>query len=210
MKKMKRLLLLFTVMTLIFMSSGCVERRANYIFNLKNVQRPKDVISKYGIGYFEGLIFEDDLYKIVFTPEERGISFEILNKSDRAIKIIWDEVAYVDQYDSSHRVLHLGTRFIHSDTLQPVSSVPMNAKLDDLIVPADYAEWRTSTSWLISSGWQIKSLFPETWGIYAPIDRLKNLVSSLNGKSISIFLPLKIGDYTNEYLFVFRVKAWIE
>lgn len=207
---MKRLFLLFTMVALVFVGSGCIEKRANYIFNLKDVQRPKDVISKYGIGYFKGLTFEDNLCKIVFTPEERGISFEILNKSDRAIKIIWDEVAYVDQYNSSHRVLHLGTRFIHSDRPQPVSSVPTNARLDDLIVPADYAEWRTSTSWLISSGWQIKPLFPETSGLFASESILKNLIFSLDGNSISIFLPLKIGDYINEYFFVFGVRAWIE
>jgi len=75
-------------------------------------------------------------------------------------------------------------------------------------VPGDYAEWRTSR-WG-SSGWQINPLFPETSGLFAPESILKNLISSLDGKSISIFLALKVGDYTNEYLFVFRVRAWIE
>ena len=191
------------------MASGCIQKRAIYIFNLENVQRPKEVITQYEMGSWENLTFEDSLCKIVFSPQERGIGFDLLNKSDRAIKIVWDEVTYVDQYDSSHRVLHLGTRFIHSDRPQPVSSVPTDARLDDLIVPADYAEWRTSTSWLISSGWQIKRLFPETSGLFME-STLKNLISSLDNESISIFLPLKIGDYTNEYLFVFRIRAWIE
>ena len=207
---MRKLLLFFMVIGIVFVSSGCITQKAHYLFNLESVQRPKEVVSQYGIGSLEGLIFEDSLCKIVFSPEERGIGFDLLNKSGRAIKIVWDEATYVDQYDSSHRVFHLGTKFIHSDRPQPVSAIPVSAKLDDLIVPADYAEWRTSTSIWGSSGWQIKPLFPETSGLLAPPSVLKNAVSSLNGGSVSIFLPLKVGDYTNEYLFVFRVRAWIE
>lgn len=207
---MRKLLLFFMVIGIVFVSSGCITQKAHYLFNLESVQRPKEVVSQYGIGSFKGLIFEDSLCKVVFSPQERGIDFDLTNKSNRTIKIVWDEVAYVDQYKSSYRVFHLGTKFIHSDRPQPVSSVPTNAKLDDLIVPVDYAEWR-------SSGWQIRRLFPETSSaglfipeLFVPARELKNLVSSLNDKSISIFLPLKVGDYTNEYLFVFGVRAWIE
>jgi len=124
---MRKLLLFFMVIGIVFVSSGCITQKAHYLFNLESVQRPERVVSQYGIGSLEGLIFEDSLCKIVFSPEERGIGFDLLNKSDRAIKIVWDEVTYVDQYDSSHRVLHLGTRFIHSDRPQPVSAIPASA-----------------------------------------------------------------------------------
>lgn len=212
---MRKLLLFFMVIGIVFVSSGCVTQKAHYLFNLESVQRPKEVVSQYGIGSLEGLIFEDSLCKIVFSPEERGIGFDLTNKSNRTIKIIWDETAYVDQYKSSHRVLHLGTKFIHSDRPQPVSSVPANAMLDDLIVPADYAEWTTTTSiWFgtKTSGWEIRPLFPKTLGFFATtsINEFKAFVSSLNNESIGVFLPLKIGNYTNEYLFIFRVRAWIE
>ena len=207
---MRKLLLFFMVIGIVFVSSGCITQKAHYLFNLESVQRPREVTSEYGIGSFKYLTFEDSLCKVVFSPQERGIGFDLTNKSNRAIRIVWDEVAYVDQYKSSHRVLHLGTKFIHSDRPQPVSSVPTNAKLDDLIVPASHAQWLTSTSIWVSSRWQIRQLFPETSGLLAPPSELKNAVYSLNGGSVSIFLPLKVGDYTNEYLFVFRVRAWIE
>lgn len=209
---MRKLLLFFMAIGIVFAGSGCITQKAHYLFNLESVQRPREVTSQYGVGSFEYLTFEDSLCKVVFSPEERGIGFDLTNKSNRTIKIVWDEVAYVDQYKSSHRVLHLGTKFIHSDRPQPVSSVPVNAKLDDLIVPTVYAEWRTSTSRWVSSGWRIRSLFPETSGLFdfAPANPLKDVVYSLNGGSVSIFLPLKVGDQVNEYLFVFRVRAWIQ
>ena len=208
-KRLGYLLLLIFIGTFLLLLSGCISQRAYYLFNLESVQRPEEVISQYGIGSMENLTFEDSLCKIVFSPQERGISFDLTNKFNRTIKIIWDEVAYVDQDKSSHRVLHLGTRFINIDRPQPISSVPIGAKLDDLIVPVEYAKWTTS-------GWQIRRLFPETSrvGLFAvelfvPEWEVKNLVSSLNDKSISVFLPLEIGGETNEYLFTFKVKAWI-
>ncbi len=201
------LFLLIFIGTLLLLFSGCIPQRAYYLFNLESVQRPEEVISQYGIGSLENLTFEDSLCRIVFSPQERGIGFDLTNKFNRTIKIIWDEVAYVDQHKSSHRVFHLGTRFINIDRPQPISTVPVGAKLDDLIVPVEYAKWKTSTSWLVSSGWEIQPLFPERSYLFEP--ELKNVISSLNGNSVSVFLPLEIGGETNEYLFVFKVKAWI-
>lgn len=198
-KKLGYLFLLIFIGTLLLLLSGCIPERAYYLFNLESVQRPEEVISKYGIGSLENLTFEDSLFKIVFSPQERGIGFDLTNKFNRTIKIIWDEVAYVDEYKSSHRVLHLGTRFINIDRPQPISSVPVGAKLDDLIVPVEYAEWKTS-------GWEIRPLFLERSNF---VSKLKNVISSLNGNSVSVFLPLEIGGETNEYLFTFKVKAWI-
>ncbi len=198
-KKLGYLFLLIFIGTLLLLLSGCIPQRAYYLFNLESVQRPEEVISKYGIGSLENLTFEDSLCRIVFSPQERGIGFELTNKLNRTIKIIWDEAAYVDQYKSSHRVLHLGTRFINIDSPQPISSVPVGAKLDDLIVPVEYAEWKTS-------GWEIRPLFLERSNF---VSKLKNVISSLNGNSVSVFLSLEIGGETNEYLFTFKVKAWI-
>jgi len=212
---MNKLILVILATSFLFTASGCVTQKAQYVFNLEDVQRPKEVLSQYGAGSLEHLTFEDNLCKIIFSPEERGIAFDLINKSNRTIKILWDEVAYVDQYKSSHRVLHLGTKFIHSDRPQPISAVPVDAKLDDLIVPADYAEWTTTTSiWFgtKTSGWQIRPLFPKAFGFFATgsLSQFKAFVSSLDNKSIAISLPMKVGDDTNEYLFVFRVRAWIE
>ena len=207
-KKLGYLFLLIFIGTLLLLLSGCIPERAYYLFNLESVQRPEEVISQYGIGSMENLTFEDSLCKIVFSPQERGIGFDLTNKFDRTIKIIWDEVTYVDQYRSSNRVLHLGTRFINIDRPQPISSVPVGAKLDDLIVPVGNAEWITSTSWLVSSGWQIQPLFPEKSGLFDQFE-FRDVISSLNGNSVSVLLPLEIGGETNDYLFVFKVKAWI-
>ncbi len=163
-KKLGYLFLLVFIGTFLLLLSGCIPERAYYRFNLESVQRPEEVISLYGIGSIENLTLEDSLLKIVFSPQERGIAFDLTNKLNRTIKIIWDEAAYVDQYKSSHRVLHLGTRFINIDRPQPISSVPVGAKLDDLIVPTGNAKWVTSTSWLVSSGWQIQPLFQNSQG----------------------------------------------
>lgn len=195
-----------------FLFAGCITTmQARYRFNLIDMQRSERNIQKYGAGSInnENLVFEDGLVKVTFTPQENGIGISILNNSDGSVRLLWDECSYVDPDGSSHRVVHLGTRFIHTDQPQPVVTIPAGAKLDDLMVPADYADWHESSSRWIKSSWEIRPLFPTT-PPFLYEKEFQDAVSSLDGKTFRVLLCLKVGDDTNDYLSTFTIKAWIE
>lgn len=212
--KFKKKLVLSSVLLLLL--AGCIHIaiQARYEFNLIDMQRSKRVIDKYGAGSIdkENLIFEDKLIKVVFSPQENGIGISILNNSDNSIRMLWDESSYIDFDGSSHRVIHLGTRFIRADQPQPVMTIAAGARLDDLMVPADYAQWETTTSlvWKTdTSGWNIRPLFPKT-ARFAYEKEFENVISNLDGKTFRVLLSLKVGDNINDYLSTFIIKAWIE
>lgn len=178
------------------------------------MQRSERIVEKYGPGSIdkENLVFEDELIKVVFSPQEKGIGISILNNSDSSIRMLWDESSYIDFDGSSHRVIHLGTRFINTDQPQPVMTIAAGARLDDLMVPADYAQWETTTSliWKTrTSGWNIRPLFPRT-GRFTFENEFEDVISSLDGKTFRVLLSLKVGDNINDYLSTFITKAWIE
>lgn len=197
--------------------SGCLRNiEALYTFNLTNVHRSEQVIKQYGEGKYtpENLVFEDELLKVTLLPQETGIGVCIENKSDKTIKVVWDECSYMDIDRTAHRVLHLGARLIHSDQIQPVSAIARGAKLEDLIVPADYAEWVTSKDIFgnVSSKWQISPLLPKLplYGGEANENQFKQRIAEINGKTISVLLSLQIEEVKNDYLFILSVHAWTQ
>ena len=202
-KNMRSLLMLCFIIGLFLMTPGCQLKRVRYDIQLEKVQKSIKIVSKYGIGSWEGLTFKDGLCDITFSIKEDGIGIELLNKIEETIKVVWDEAAYVDISGVSQRITHLGVKFIHSDRPQPVTAIPASTKLNDLIVPARHATWT-------ESGWEIIPLYPEVYSFVKPPPQTRKVISEFNNKTIGILLPLKIGSYVNEYFFIFRIRAWIE
>jgi len=62
----------------------------------------------------------------------KNFKFELFNKTDNSIKIIWDGVNHIDENDNSHRIIHSGIRCIDKNEPQPVSVITRNASLKDI------------------------------------------------------------------------------
>ncbi len=186
MKKRIVLIGLGVVCTLLLV--GCIRIRTIrwYDLALERVERPVETKQRYGEDIFideRTCVYEDALMRILFSTGAKSICFSVINKTDRSIKIIWDESAYIDENKSSHRVMHAGVRYISRDEPQTPSVVPAGSKLEETIYPTDSFYYDSA------HGWRQK--------IWFPINPL--------GKKIGVLLAVQAERVTNQYTFIFRI-----
>ncbi len=189
---------------------SCMAYQGFYKVGLKKVERSQNDKEKYGeskIVNFEidgkiSYAYKDDMIEIVWIPAATQFNFTLRNLTDHSIKIIWDEAAYIDQNGSSRRITHAGVKYIDRNNPQPPSVIAKNANIDDVIIPTDNIYFISGKY----GGWSKKPLF----------DNKANTKESLNkitkqyvGKEVRILLPLKIQKVVNEYIFTFKVEAFI-
>jgi hypothetical protein len=176
----------------------------NYDISLDEVERPAIAKQRYGEQKIikteeEGYkyVFEDEMIKILWLPTSSKIAFLLENKTDYSIRIIWDEAAYVDENNHTHRIMHSGIRYIDRDSAKPPSVVVRKGKLDDVIIPSDYVVSGTY-------GWREIDLFPTEKMDVDPQQFLKESKEFI-GKKFQILLPIQIEDVTNDYIFTFKI-----
>lgn len=209
-------------------TAGRLSDGYHYSFSLK-ATRPEETKQKYGKARITSTrenewIYEDGLIRLLFLfPEERirGINFSMENKTDHSIKILWNEAAYLDENNSSHRVIHYGVKYIERDRPQPPSVIIPQSKLEDMVYPADYVEWKKVLR--KAKEWDEKPLLPSgaatMWGrkLSSPpfpanreeavkeLEKRNDQAKKIKGKKIGILLPLQVGDVINEYIFTFEI-----
>jgi hypothetical protein len=134
------------------------------------------------------LTYEDRFVAIEFAILTQ-LTFKLSNKARVPIEIDWDRASYVDMDGKAHRVLHNGVRYSERDKPQAHTVVPPGATLDDLVHPTDYIR-------LVKLDWQVQDLFP-IQDIITPNGPLK-------GKTFQLLLPVKVGNISKNYQFVFQ------
>ena len=191
---------------------GCAvtKHMAVYDIGLTGVERPVDATERYGettiakvdTGKVGKYVFTDDLVRIVwsFTPSQ--ISFDLLNKTDHSIKIIWDEAAYLDANGQSHRVMHGGIKYTDKEKPQPPSVVVRGGRVHDIIVPTSYVNYE-SKEYGYGSAWNEERFFePTAAETPRPLEKAKDHID----KVVQVLLPLEVQGVVNEYLFMFKVN----
>lgn len=102
--------------------------------------------------------FENEHLKVEFGIAKTYISgygyadvFSALiqNKTDRVIKIIWDETSITDNWGWGARVIHSGVKFIHSDLPQVPTIIPPKSVVKDIMIPVTHIKY--SNGWVIYS-----------------------------------------------------------
>ena len=68
-------------------------------------------------------LYEDNDLKITFSVGTKEIDFEIYNKTDKSIKIIWDETSFIP-YGEGKKVMHKGVKYTDRDAAQVPTSIP--------------------------------------------------------------------------------------
>lgn len=198
---MKNYLFLMLVVSIIF--TGCTSYRGSYDIGLLNVERPNNIKERYGTSHIsnfeeEGELkysYEDDLVKIIFVPLTTRFSFSLYNKSEYSIKLVWDEVVYVNENGSSSGVMNSGVRFIDKNKPKSSSVIVKNSKIDDIIIPNDNIYY--------ASGWKVEPLFKNTASTKWEFEELP---SKYIGKEVKIHLPLEFEGTINEYIFTFKIE----
>lgn len=183
-----------------FLKQAKLEYKQTNEWELVNVEKPIDDQSKFSeIKTIDvqgeqnrKYSYEDENISIVWFISRYGFSFELKNKNQFSFKIPWDEMSYVDIYGKSNRLIHTGVKYADRNEAQPISIVPRNSTLEDLLTPSD------------------NIFYLKQWLTRPLIEDLKCLEkaqdSGVIGKRIQIIFPIQIKDVTNEYTFIFELK----
>ena len=149
----------------------------------------------------ETLEFTDSLISIKFEIRKKEIGFNIKNKSNRAIKINWDEIVYISPSGAAHRVIHSGIRYIDRNKPQAPSVIPPNANFSDIIVPSDNIYYlEVPRTGIVDLDLKFSKL--EGW-------RVADLIypgQDLKGKTFKVYMPLEIDGEKKNYTFTFKIK----
>lgn len=187
--------------------SGCSTLAIRYEMGLDEVERPAVAKQRYGEprmtkrqedGTTE-YVFEDQLIRSVWRPNNDDVSFRIENKTSSSIKVVWDEAAFVDVDGVSHRVVHKGVRLLERGASQPPSVIVRKSALDDLVIPADNIQWG-------EKAWSQSKLLPQPSlrnGMQQDYGAV--FAEKYKGKRFQVLLPLVVDGVTNEYIFSFKI-----
>ena len=81
-------------------------------------------------------LYEDNDLKITFIVGTKEIDFEIYNKTDKSVKIIWDETSFIP-YGEGKKVMHKGVKYIDRNAAQVPTTIPSKTTWSDMVVPTD-------------------------------------------------------------------------
>jgi hypothetical protein len=136
----------------------------------------------------DSLSFADDKIQVLFQVSKNGMSFSIKNNTEAAVRILWDQVAFVDWGARSHQVIHKGVKYADKGGAKPITVIPPGAAWEDTAIPEDNITF-------VSGDWAIDDFLP-------PGPKAMDL----KGKTVSIFMPLEINGKATDYNFVFQVR----
>jgi len=208
---------------LLFNFFGCatITFNSNYQLSLSGVSHPKNETYYYGNQKIDTVtdnpkynyFFEDSLVKILWLADSRQITFSIENKTDYIIKILWDDAAYVDENNHSHRVIHSGIKFNDRANPQPPSVIAPKGIIDDFVFPADYIQFIPGNE-NTAPAWVEQSLIPVTSEKHVITESsLDEAQAKFNdslkvniGKNYQVLLPLQIDNTLHEYIFTFTIE----
>lgn len=138
-----------------------------YKVRLREVEQPENVKEQYSKSKITIFAeenetknsYEDDFIKIIWLPALTEFSFTLESESDNSIKIIWDEAVYIDEDNSSLKVMHSGVKYIDGEKAQPLTVIAKKTKINDLVTPVDNNKRHNRKSLIFSHIITRKGLF---------------------------------------------------
>src|SRR3989338_965841 len=190
-KSIRRILLLslFTVhCSLLFI--GCAEKSQYSYYNIYAMVEPSVIRSGIEQPPSYDKKFEDEKISIKFTIREKRVLFELKNKTDKELKILWDKASFVDTKDIPHGMVGFNNLFTDKMDKRPVQVVHAKGRAKDLIIPLENVELMEEGTWYVSP------LFNLT----------DDLAHENRGKTFSILIPIEIDNEEINYNFKFRIE----
>jgi hypothetical protein len=68
-------------------------------------------------------VYEDSVIKIDWDYSKTQIDFELYNKTDETLKVLWDDVAFVSLSNETGKIFHKGIKYIDRENSQPATSI---------------------------------------------------------------------------------------
>ena len=149
-------------------------------------------------------LYEDNDLKITFIVGTKEIDFEIYNKTDKSVKIIWDETSFIP-YGEGKKVMHKGVKYIDRNAAQVPTTIPSKTTWSDMVVPTDNVYYKQGYYSQYASnpgGWETHDLWltadfnkPETEAI----------VMKLKGWKYRLVMPMEVNGVKKDYTFNFEI-----
>jgi hypothetical protein len=176
------------LLALLAMVGGCATSAPVYDIMMENATDP--VIQ----------VYEDDAIAIRFTPGRDDLAFDLQNKTNGAIEILWDEIVMKDVAGLKHKVLRSGIDFADKDKPQESTLVPARERVQESMIPKDHIVQSKDDP----GEWDISPiLLPK--GV--ELTETKSLSGMVIGKNFSLVMPLKVGGRKTSYFFNFKVTG---
>ena len=173
------------------------------------------MLSRYGYAYeykhrlvgdkTTGDTYKDENIEISFAYPKTELDFELTNLTQNPIKIIWDEVSFI-QYGEGKRIFHKGVKYTERSNPQVPTIVPVGTSYSDLVTPIDNVSF--------DQGYYVNAFAnkPAEWvtsDLWFPNDFNKPEVSSrimqLKGLKYSLLLPMEVNGVKKNYTFEFEI-----
>ena len=193
--KKKLLLSLLFINTVFCYAQVKDKREGKYSLQLISVETPKDI----PLGNVDSLTstYEDTIMKITWQYAVSQIGFELTNKTNETLKLIWDDAAFISANNESGRVFHKGIKYTDRENPQSPTSIYKNTTLSDLVAPTSYVYYVSGQY----GGWRSSPIIGVVASAFSKKVEYK---PELLGKTIRVVLPIKLVDKTLEYMFVFK------
>ena len=142
--------------------------------------------------------YEDGILSVKWKYGLTQIGFELSNKSEKTIRIIWDDAAFIGIDGETNKVFHKGVKFVDRTNPQPPTAIYRNSVLSDLVSPSSYTKYESGP---YSGGWVSDPLIPAYQGKFS--NKIE-YVSVFIGQTLRVVLPIKVDENLREYIFNFR------
>ena len=174
--------LLYYILVLLILYSCAPIKPYQYVYSMTKPQKS------------ETNKFEDDKVVFEFKMNEVDVYFKLNNKTNKPLKIIWDEASFVNQGEAQ-KIIHKNVKFIDSEKLQAPTVIPPGAYVSEVIQPIDDILMDQSTY-----KWSKKSFLP-TLGLSTNKKYIDAKVKPLIGRKFNIYIPVLFESKTLEYYF---------
>ncbi len=149
------------------------------------------------------LSYDDYFIHADFSINEKDISFRLENKTEKAIKIIWDETVYI-RGNSPQKIIHNGVNCRKKNEPQLPTIIPAKTFIIDRVVPTDNTYWERDIE---ENGYdngkcRTGNLMPKN--DLASTKRSIDIYA-LKGQTIGIYMPIEIDGRKKEYTFTFKI-----
>ena len=188
---------------------------ATYDISLISVKKSTGAKKIYGEHRIESVIengisrfyFDDEAVRIKWLPSPYDIVFVLNNKTDRPVRIVWNEARFIDEKGLSHRLIHSGTGYEDRNNAQPATVVAARGTLEDFIHPADYFQREEDYGGQSNEQqgyWKKAPFLPAQ--IKGTAEELRAKAEPFVGKTFQVILALQIDDLRNDYLCTFKIN----
>ena len=169
------------------------DKSGSYHSTLVKVEKPEKPSERY--GNVKSIVdkgvtkysFEDDYIYLTIFAGDSHFNFNINNKTQNSIKIVWDDAVFVDLNGSTSKVMHSGIKYNEKETTQVATTIISGSSLEDIVCPTSNVRYDD-----LQKEWVTDTMYPEA--IFKGI------------KQFRLMLPIQIKDVINEYVFIFNVE----